>query len=244
MAIMARFYHPSVHHLRSRLVHYTAKAPCYKRRNMSFKVPSSILTTARRRARKCQYRRKNAAAYDAAKPTIMQLPNEVLFMVFELLDVPSRVCLGLTSKVFAQMTRCVDTACNDQPSVVKFHQKCTVLPCTYTHHISDRRIMLLQLKSWMPYGYRLCWVCLKYTKVGCSEWHCTTQVKFNGHDGLNVHAIQQAGMDKLYAHWKCIRSGHALAKWSRITPGASGGFTRLRGSDSPPTDGYVYDAGH
>jgi hypothetical protein len=174
MTIMARFYHPSVHHLRSRLTHYAGNAPCYKRRNMSFKVPSSvsrhsmlppgvhktdifqILTTVRRRARKCQYRRRqNAADYDATKPTIMRLPNEILSMVFELLDVPSRVCLGLTSKVFAQMTSSIDTACNDQPSIVRFHKKCSVLPCTYTRHISDRRIMLLQLKSWMPYGHRL-----------------------------------------------------------------------------------------
>ncbi|KAK5461212.1 hypothetical protein LTS15_003275 [Exophiala xenobiotica] len=242
---MARFYHPSVHHLRSRLTHYAGNAPCYKRRNMSFKVPSSILTTVRRRARKCQYRRRqNAATYDATKPTIMRLPNEILSMVFELLDVPSRVCLGLTSKVFAQMTSTIDTACNDQPSIVKFHKKCKFLPCTYTHHITDRRIMLLQLKSWMPYGHRLCWKCLKYSKVARSQWHCTTQVKFTGHDGLNVHAIQQAGTDKLYAHAKCIVSGHVLAKWCRTTPGASGGFTRLRGSDSPPADGYIYDAGH
>ncbi|EXJ79103.1 hypothetical protein A1O3_08604 [Capronia epimyces CBS 606.96] len=214
-----------------------------KRKHSGFVVPSSILTPAKQ-ARKVRQRRRNAMPFDTKKAKFSALPNEILLMVFSHLDVPSRITLGLTCRFFAAMSQCVPTDLNDKPSVVKYHAKCQNPPCLYANHISDRRILLLQIKNWMPRGYRLCWVCLKYTKIGRSaghRWHSTTRVRFDGYCRLNLPATD--GLREIHAHRDCSRSGPDLHWWAVANPGAAGGFIRSNGSVTPSPSAHIYNAG-
>lgn len=170
----------------------------------------------------------------------MHLPNEIILQVFKQLDVPSRICLGLTSKFFAAMSRMVDTTLTDQQIVVKFHANCPNPPCVYTTHISDRRLLLLSLKSYMPRGYRLCWKCALYTKITKSQWYSTTWVRFDSQDALDLETFRKIRSNQIWAHANCVSSGRHLAVWSLITPGASGGFSRFLGTTNPPTGGHIY----
>ena len=165
-------------------------------------------------------------------------------MVFSELDVPSRICLGLTSKFFAGMSSMVSTELNDLPSIVKYHHRCPKPPCPYVNHISDRRILMLELKRWMPRGYRLCWICCKYSKIDkTSKWHSTTRMDLGSPNRINLPALVDLHLRRVFCHHKCLDSGRALSKWVWAQPGASGGFTRFTGSCNPPPLGHVYDAG-
>ncbi len=226
---------------------------------MGFNVPASVnppldpskstssniyqVVKGERRARKARYRKKHAAVFNPAKPALDDLPNDVLLVVFKHLDVPSRICLGVSSKFFAEMSTMVNTSLTDQPTVVRFHESCQKLPCMFVNHISDRRILMLELKTWMPRNYRLCWVCVKYTRIDMSQWHTTTRQHFWGFGRLNLHAIDQAPTRKLYCHHECKSTGNILAKWMWNHPGASGGFDRCVIVPEPTGDVHVYNAG-
>lgn len=160
-----------------------------------------------------------------------------------MLDVPSRICLGLTSKFLASMSLTVSTDLTDQPTLVRFHTKCHIPPCVFTRHISDRRILLLELKTWMPQGLRLCWICLKFSKIGSSKWHSTRQIRFDGYSRIRLPALDQLRLPAIHCHDACMTSGRTLADWARRTPGASGGFSRFMGTNTPPQGGYLYDSG-
>ncbi|EXJ96345.1 hypothetical protein A1O1_01471 [Capronia coronata CBS 617.96] len=222
----------------------TGLAPVFARKHQGFALPRSALPPAGRRGRKLQVRRSNAVVYNPTKPTLAGLPNEVLDMVFENLDVPSRISLGLVNKFFASMSQNVSTDLTDQPSVVRYHEHCQALPCLYTNHISDRRILLLQLKSWMPRGFRLCWVCLKYTRItrdNANTWTFTTRVRFDGFCRLNLLAL--IDLRDIHAHKSCCRGGIELASYANHTPGASGGFIRFGQIHAPPSGVHIYNAG-
>src|SRR4051812_17570941 len=101
-----------------------------------------IVTSTQRR--KVSYRRKNAAIYDPAKKTLLcTVSPEIVRIVYDKLDVPSRVSLSLTSKYFFEMSKKVDTGVTDLPSPVRMHPNCNDVPCVYTNHLSDRRILML-----------------------------------------------------------------------------------------------------
>lgn len=239
---------------------------------LSFELNSSdniqILDPDSRHGRKLRYRGKNATVADLTKSALAKLPNEVLSMVYEkldlrstklalsrlpnevlalvyeYLDVPSRICLGLSNKFFARLSQIVSTDLTDGPSVVRFHENCQELSCLYANHISDRRILLLQLKKWMPRGLRLCWICLKYSKIGkCGslDWHSTTSVRFDGYCRLNLDATK--GLRKIHCHHRCADSASALSAYAMQTPGAAGGFIRFESVKAPPDDVHVYNAG-
>ncbi|KAI1614521.1 hypothetical protein EDD36DRAFT_230855 [Exophiala viscosa] len=149
--------------------------------------------------------------------------------------------MGLTSKFFAQMAGMVDTALDDQASIVKFHRRCPLPPCMYTTHLSDRRILLLTLRSYMPWNYRLCWKCVKYTKISDSKWFFTTRIRLDGLDGLNLDSFKNIRSDnKIWAHADCVMSGTHLAMWAIMTPGACGGFCKFLGTTTPLVGGHLY----
>ncbi|KIX07102.1 uncharacterized protein Z518_05079 [Rhinocladiella mackenziei CBS 650.93] len=243
MAVFSRRHHPAIPRLRSRSTDQTAalKTERHPRSGHSLKVATSILANIRRIPQRRT--RRNAIVDDGSQLTLQKLPNDVMLMVMKELDVPSRISLSLTNKLFAERVQMVSTVLNDRASIVKFHARCPSGACLYANHISDRRILLLQLHKWMPRGYRLCWKCQRYSKIKGTKWHCTTRVNFAGLGRLNIHAINQLGLWKVFCHDKCLPSGRELSKWVWETKGASGGFARFTGSPERPSGGELYDAG-
>lgn len=184
----------------------------------------SIQIVTSTRLRKVQSRRKNAAKYDRTKKTpVYTVPPEILRTVYDMLDIPSRVSLSLTSKYFYAMSKKVDTGLTDLPSPVKMHPKCNRLPCVYTNHLSDRRILLLMLKKWMPHGTTLCWVCLKYTLTSKYKWKETNSVNLMGINRIRLDALDDLKVKKVRCHVGCLRN-QSLWSWTRKRPGTFGGF--------------------
>ena len=145
-------------------------------------------------------------------------------MIFIELDVPSRICLALTCKFFARLSQFTDTKLSDR--------------ATDTHilHYSTRRILLLQLKYWMPKGLRLCWKCCKYTPSGPSgdgrstiEWvedrNGVPQEKFvpapswvKGHSSILL-GLGRRIRSPVIAHKACVGNRTYLEEWFNTTPG-------------------------
>jgi hypothetical protein len=154
------------------------------------------------------------------------LPPELLRTIYDKLDIPSRVTLSLTSKFFFEMSKNVDTGVTDLPTPVRMHMNCKHLPCVFTNHLSTRRILLLMLKTWMPHGTTLCWVCLKYTKTSASKWRETNQVNLMGLNRIRLPALDALELKKVKCHAACLRGERDpfLWAWTARRPGATGGF--------------------
>ena len=108
--------------------------------------------------------------------------------MFPRLLAPDLICLALTSKDLAAKVLAVTPSVNDEPTIVKVQVQ---LPNerNYSHdesqhafdpsgpivhsqfsHISSRKQLLSQLRSYMPRGYRLCWICNRYTHHSKDSW--------------------------------------------------------------------------
>lgn len=192
---------------------------------MARKNPTITQVLRSFKRRKVRYERKHAAKYDPTKIDIYALPSDVLRVVYDKLDKPSRVCLSLTSKFFLEMSQDVNTAVTDLPTPVRMHQKCNHLPCIYTNHISSRRILLLMIKTWMPHGTTLCWICLKYTRTSESKWKVTNKVNLQGFNRIRIEALDALNLKRVKCHAHCLPANNAkLSNWLYNRPGASGGF--------------------
>jgi len=153
------------------------------------------------------------------------LGADVIHIIAGMLDNPSRICLALTSKYFAESMKDFNTSINDLPTYVRMHMNCRHLPCYYTNHLSTRRILLLMLKSWMPHGMTLCWICLKYTKTSASKWLSTSLVNLQGLNRIRLPALDAQNIKKVKCHAECLPAHMAkLFDWVYNRPGASGGF--------------------
>ncbi|KKZ67471.1 hypothetical protein EMCG_06847 [[Emmonsia] crescens] len=84
--------------------------------------------------------------------SITKLPIEVMTMIFNELDVPDQVCLGLTNKTFANTTRHL----NGGYGVL--------------YDNSMRLQILFRLESWVTDEYRLCMACGKYFPIDPLFW--------------------------------------------------------------------------
>ncbi|KAK5050772.1 hypothetical protein LTR84_003331 [Exophiala bonariae] len=213
------------------------------------KVDDEIVTSNKRR--KTKSRRKNAAVYDPTKKTMLyEVPPEIVRAIFDKLDVPSRVSLSLTSKFFYEISKKVDTGVTDLPSPVRMHAKCHDMPCVYTNHLSDRRILLLMLKSWMPHGTTLCWICMKYTRTSAEKWRETNAVNLLGLNRIALPALDLLNLRKVRCHDACLpnKGRDAFYHWLRRRPGSFGGFEEISmySAHFIPRDGagfIEYDSG-
>ncbi|KIW30447.1 uncharacterized protein PV07_06189 [Cladophialophora immunda] len=196
------------------------------RRHEKFAVPHRILFSGRTRRRR-QIRAQNASSNP--KLTLCTLPVELQLKIMDHLDKPSRIALGLTSKHFADVTRLSKTDLTDRPCLVRW---CTPGPCSerrYTQHISDRRILMLQLKTWFPRSQRLCWVCLKYTPIKGHKWHFTARVNTLDGNHIDLAFLNKRPVTRVWAHARCMNlngltNGRDLGKWAVRTAGAAGGL--------------------
>ncbi|KEF51353.1 uncharacterized protein A1O9_12502 [Exophiala aquamarina CBS 119918] len=212
-------------------------------------APDEVLRSFKRR--KVSYERKHAAKYDPTKKDIYTLSPDVLRVIYDKLDVPTRVSLSLTSKFFLEMSQRINTAVTDLPTPVRLHQNCKHLPCIYTNHLSSRRILLLMLKTWMPHGTTLCWICLKYTRTSASKWKVTNQFNLQGFNRIRIPALDALNLKKVKCHVDCLPASNTnLSGWLYRRPGATGGFdSKSHGAAramliTPATDRLIeYDAG-
>ena len=171
--------------------------------------------------------RKHEVTYDQEKGcAVTNLPPEVLRNVYDHLDIPSRVTLSLTCKLFLEMSRHVDTGVTDLPSPVRMHMDCKHQSCIFTNHISNRRILMLMLKTWMPHGYSLCWICLKYSRTSSSKWKATTQVNLVGLNRIRLPAIDALNVRQVKCHSKCLDPNVlGVDVWCYPRIGTAGGFS-------------------
>ncbi|KAL2372951.1 hypothetical protein RJ035_002154 [Blastomyces gilchristii] len=88
----------------------------------------------------------------APSSSLTKLPIEIITMVFNELDVPDQVCLGLTNKTAANITRHL----NGGYGVL--------------YDSSMRLQILFRLESWMTYERRLCMACGKYFPLDPLFW--------------------------------------------------------------------------
>lgn len=89
-----------------------------------------------------------------------------------------------------------------QPASI-FHprSKCIRLPCVFTNHLSERRILLLMLKEkWMPHNTTRCWVCLKYTRINKYKWKETSTVNLMGINRIRLEALMIKKVKKVRCH--------------------------------------------
>ncbi|OJD10582.1 hypothetical protein AJ78_08452, partial [Emergomyces pasteurianus Ep9510] len=83
---------------------------------------------------------------------IVELPIQVMLMIFNELEVADQVCLGLTNKTFANMTRHLNGGCG------------------LLYDSSMRLQILFRLESWMTDQHRLCMACGKYFPINPLFW--------------------------------------------------------------------------
>jgi hypothetical protein len=182
--------------------------------------------------------------------------------VTDFLDVASLISLGLACKALAFLTtRFVPiaraTMLNDFPTftaerVLVAHNgppaPAAVTPTIqYTPTFSDRRVLMLQLRPFMPRTHRLCWVCLVYTPIrirGGADgddndndnndndndhgWHATSRVYTTGGNALNIARLLERPVVRVHAHRRCMAmfnlvNGRQLGDWCLGTAGACGG---------------------
>ncbi|KAL2438871.1 hypothetical protein ABEF95_014585 [Exophiala dermatitidis] len=225
--------HPRFCFTRSKNVTMIRKV--YNRKHRGFAVPKSVVLEEKRRLAKTRKKRADAAPLNPLKTStalvssnvespIMALPNEALLLVFENLDVPSRISFALTNKFFAQIGQKVSTDLTDVPSVTKYHKDCAATPCIRL----DAR------------GSRLCWMCLKYTKIKQAKWTTTHKVDFSGIGRLGHPHVDC--VDKVHAHRHCLTSIE-FGQWAWTTEGACGGFGRFEGKPKLIEGSHLYNAG-
>ncbi|KAJ9602391.1 hypothetical protein H2200_013246 [Cladophialophora chaetospira] len=223
------------HVQRRRFIPYN-KAFIYHARSPRLNIPSNASPRPILRAVSRPKRAKKNT--NARRLSFLGLPIDLIYLISDKLDDPSRISLGLTCKALAlvmTVLRRVKICINDSPTFLS-----TVLPRPrYTRHgrrlyrieltptFSDRRILLLQLKPFMPRSHRLCWMCCKYTPITGSRWHETSQVNTLGNNALTIERLKNYPLRKVYAHEHCMTEhnvhGRALGKWCLGTAGAAGG---------------------
>ncbi|OAP62360.1 hypothetical protein AYL99_04563 [Fonsecaea erecta] len=202
----------------------TFSGPRIIRRHDKFAVPPRILFSGRTR-RKRQIRAQNASNH--SKLTLWTLPIDLQLEIMNHLDKPSRIILGLTSKHFADLSQLSKTDLTDRPSLVQWR---TAAPGSqrYTQHISDRRILMLQLRTYFPRNRRLCWICLKYTPIHGHAWHFTARVNTLDGNHIDLPFLNERPVRRVWAHARCmnlngLNSGRDLGSWAVRTAGAAGG---------------------
>ncbi|KIW72519.1 hypothetical protein PV04_00704 [Phialophora macrospora] len=211
----------------------------YLRRHARFTVPNQILNTISRP-------RRSRVNNTPSRVPLLALPDDILYRVTDFLDVASLISLGLTCKALAFLTTrsfsiAQTTTLNDFPTftaervLVAHNGPAAVIPTIqYTPTFSDRRILMLQLRPFMPRTHRLCWMCLVYTPIRAAAdeddhgWHATSRVNTTGGNALNIDHLLERPVLRVHAHRRCMAmfnlvNGRQLGDWCLGTAGASGG---------------------
>ncbi|EXJ75679.1 uncharacterized protein A1O5_00186 [Cladophialophora psammophila CBS 110553] len=218
-------------------------APRVIRRHAKFAVPHRILSGRARRRR--QIRTQNASSIP--KLRLWNLPTDLQLEIMDHLDKPSRIVLGLTSKHFADITSLSKTDLTDRPSLVEWRTPGPNSERRYTPHISDRRILMLQLETYFPRNRRLCWICLKYTPIKKSKWHATSRVNTVDGNHIDLPFLRERPVRRVWAHERCMNlkgwtHGHNVGAWAVRTAGVAGGRDTYYAVNSrlPPASQEVY----
>ena len=181
--------------------------------------------------RKLQKKRKKGShVYDETKATVQDLSNDVFIChVFPRLQVPDLICLALTCKELAAQVLLLRPSVNDDATVIEVHASAEAhILAEKKHgwrtvvskflHLSSRTQLMVQLADYMPRGFRLCWVCKKYTRTSSSQWHRILPTKF--FKPIDNAVAKEMYPQRLYCHHSCKSDHRSFRRYVGTTAGA------------------------
>lgn len=163
--------------------------------------------------------------------------DDVIGPIFQLLPVPDRICLALTSKFFARKAKDpiynlnIHTETSDDPVIIGIDIRVPAsivnapgkdrVTRTNVGLFSTRRMTLLALQNSMPKGYTLCWRCHKYGNNLAGKWVSADPRGHGMYPNLALEPLIEPMLpQQIHAHTSCCRTNIDLWQFYRNMSGA------------------------